>query len=540
MEPDFEEYVRRSEHERVIAIEQELTLDVETPVSIYLKLVGEGKGYILESVDTTQEAFGRYSFIGNEPLARLQIYPDKLLILEGDRLSSIVGKPVDTLKKYMHRWKIKGSSEPLMSGGLVGYLNYEIGATFDRVRGLELGEEELLGELMISRLMVVHDALKQRIKIICLSTVDRDDPRRSFEGSLNEIKEAILKLRSPMTPTLRPPTSTKKNNYIDIVKFMDLVSTMSKFTGDEEHDRTALEKLKARLDEMPIEAKREQIEPPERPSMPPAFEQMISTIQKNILDGEVFQVVPSVQFREKLSRPGFEYYRRLRQVNGSPYMYYINFGENKLCGASPEMLVKVQGHRVWTFPIAGTRPRGATPEDDARLADELLHDEKELAEHAMLVDLARNDLGRLSEPGTVRVTKLRSVERFSHVMHLVSSVEGTLRPSYEALDVLKATFPAGTVSGAPKLRAMELISELEPVRRGSYAGVVGYMDFAGNLDMCIDLRTMRIERDRIGVIQAGAGIVADSVAVNEWNEILNKAAAMRQVVREVERNGAAD
>ena len=267
---------------------------------------------------------------------------------------------------------------------------------------------------------------------------------------------------------------------------------------------------------------------------------MIETIKENIFAGEIFQAVPSVQFREKLSRPGFEYYRRLRQVNGSPYMYYINFGENKLCGASPEMLVKVQGRRVWTYPIAGTRPRGATVEEDQRLADELLHDEKELAEHAMLVDLARNDLGRLSEAGTVKVTKLRSVERFSHVMHLVSSVEGTLHSGYEALDVLKATFPAGTVSGAPKLRAMELINEVEPVRRGSYAGVVGYMDFAGNLDMCIDLRTMRIERDRLGVIQAGAGIVADSIAVNEWNEILNKAAAMRQVVREVERNASAD
>ena len=204
------------------------------------------------------------------------------------------------------------------------------------------------------------------------------------------------------------------------------------------------------------------------------------------------------------------------------------------------MLVRVQGRRVWTYPIAGTRPRGATPEEDARLADELLHDEKELAEHAMLVDLARNDLGRISEAGTVRVTKLRSVERFSHVMHLVSSVEGTLKSEYDALDALKATFPAGTVSGAPKLRAMELINELEPVPRGSYAGVVGYMDFAGNLDMCITLRTMRIERDRIGIIQAGGGIVADSIPLNEWNEVLNKSAAMRQVVREVERNASAD
>ena len=492
MKPELEEYKIRAEDERVIAIEQEISLDVETPVSIYLKLVGDGKGYILESVDTTQEAFGRYSFIGNEPLARVQVYPNKLLILEGDRLRSLNGKPIDTLKKYMRHWKVKGDGEPLMHGGLVGYLNYEIGATFDRVRGLELAEEELLGELMISRLMVIHDALKQKVRLVCLSEVDPDEPERSYELAQQILSDAVEKLHEPLP-------SNKK-----------IISGVLSSSENE------------------------------RPPMPQSFADMISTIQENILDGEVFQVVPSVQFREKLTRPGFEYYRRLRQVNGSPYMYYINFGEYKLCGASPEMLVKVQGRRVWTFPIAGTRPRGATPEDDARLADDLLHDEKELAEHAMLVDLARNDLGRLSEPGTVRVTKLRSVERFSHVMHLVSSVEGTLRLNYEALDVLKATFPAGTVSGAPKLRAMELINELEPVRRGSYAGVVGYMDFAGNLDMCIDLRTMRIERDRVGVIQAGAGIVADSIAVNEWNEILNKAAAMRQVVREVERNGTAD
>ena len=474
MIPTLQEYINRAESERVVAIEQELTLDVETPVSIYLKLVGEGKGYILESVDTTQEAFGRYSFIGGGPLARMQVYPNKLIILEGDRLRSLSGKPHETLKQYMRRWQVKGSAEPLMSGGLVGWLNYEIGATFDRVRGPELEEETLLGELMISRVMVVHDALKQKIRMICLSEVDREEPERSYELARRELEAAIEKIRAalPSTPSII------------------------------ERDDCALE----------------------RPPMPKSYETMIETLKENIFAGEVFH-------REKLTRPGFEYYRRLRQVNGSPYMYYINFGENKVCGASPEMLVRVQGRRVWTYPIAGTRPRGATPEEDVRLADELLHDEKELAEHAMLVDLARNDLGRISEAGTVRVTKLRSVERFSHVMHLVSSVEGTLRTDLEAFDALKATFPAGTVSGAPKLRAMEL---------RSYAGVVGYMDFAGNLDMCITLRTMRIERDRIGIIQAGGGIVADSIPLNEWNEVLNKSAAMRQVVREVERNASAD
>ena len=187
MKPNFEEYKLRAASERVIAIEEELTLDVETPVSIYLKLVGEGKGYILESVDTTQEAFGRYSFIGAEPLARVQIYPQKLLILEGDRLRSLLGKPIDTIKKYLRRWQVKGSSEPLMSGGLVGYLNYETAATFDRVRGLELEEEQLLGELMISRVMVIHDALKQTVRLVCLSEVDRVEPERSYEDARREL-----------------------------------------------------------------------------------------------------------------------------------------------------------------------------------------------------------------------------------------------------------------------------------------------------------------------------------------------------------------
>lgn len=249
--------------------------------------------------------------------------------------------------------------------------------------------------------------------------------------------------------------------------------------------------------------------------------------------------MPSRQFRAKITKPSFHFYRRLRQVNPSPYMFYINFGSVKLVGASPEMLVKVAGKQIFTYPIAGTRKRGKDAAEDAALAADLTADAKECAEHSMLVDLARNDIGRISDAGTVRVTKLRKVEYFSHVMHMVSEVTGRLRQGFTPMDVLRATFPAGTVSGAPKLRAMEIIHDLEPVKRDTYSGTVGYMDFAGNMDMCITLRTMRIENDDTAVIQSGAGIVADSVPEREYQEILQKSEALFEVVEEVENDAVA-
>ena len=271
--------------------------------------------------------------------------------------------------------------------------------------------------------------------------------------------------------------------------------------------------------------------------MPEDFAKAIQKCKDYINAGDIFQVVPSRQFREKLTKPPFLFYRRLRQVNPSPYMFYLNFGRKKFVAASPEMLVKVAGKYVYTYPIAGTRKRGANEEEDKALEAELVVNIKECAEHSMLVDLARNDIGRISKPGTVRVTKLRQVERFSHVMHMVSEVMGDLKDGYTPMDVLKACFPAGTVSGAPKLRAMEIINELEPVKRGSYSGTVGYMDFNGNMDMCITLRTMIIDGDN-AYIQSGAGIVYDSEAEFEYKEILQKSKAMFTVVEEVENDVA--
>ena len=402
----------------------------------------------------------------------------------------INGEPVAALKEFMSEFRPHLADElPLVNGGLVGYLNYEIAAVFDRVRGLSIGANEILGQFMICRLLVVFDALKNSARLVYLAEAEEGrKPAEVYDEAAARMAEAVKRLSGPV------PAAT-----------------------EEEKPRAG------RLDFQKLYGE-----------VPKDFLEAIGKAKEHIFAGDIFQVVPSRQFRAPITKPCFHFYRRLRQVNPSPYMFYLDFGSVKLVGASPEMLVKVTGENVYTYPIAGTRRRGGSLQEDEALSVELKADEKECAEHSMLVDLARNDLGRISEAGTVRVTKLKEVEYFSHVMHMVSEVQGKLSQEYAPLDVLRATFPAGTVSGAPKLRAMEIINELEPVRRGSYSGTVGYMDFAGNMDMCITLRTMRIEKDKEAVIQSGAGIVADSVAEKEYQEILQKSRALFEVVEEVE------
>ena len=356
---------------------------------------------------------------------------------------------------------------------------------------MEVGEEELLGEFMVCRVLVVFDALKNTARLVCLTDASAGAAEAYAEAE-RKMEALLAKMRAPIPAT--PVSFTPRAEKVDFLK--------------------KYEKPPARV----LDMRR--------------------TIKEHIFAGDIFQAVPSFRFEEKITRPPFLFYRRLRQVNPSPYMFYMNFGTTKLVGASPERLVKIVDGVVYTYPIAGTRRRGRNDAEDAALAEELQADEKERAEHAMLVDLARNDLGRISEPGSVKVTKLMAVERFSHVMHMVSEVIGSLRNGFTPMDVLKASFPAGTVSGAPKLRAMEIVRSLEPVPRKSYAGAVGYMDFAGNMDVCITLRTMRIENDDTAYIQAGAGIVADSVPENEYNEFLQKAKALFKVVEEVENDAA--
>ena len=491
-----DEFIAAAKNANLITISTELTMDLDTPVSIYYKLVGDKKGYIMESVDTTQQQFGRYSFIGGEPFVRVQVFADKLLVSENGLMKSIAGAPHETMKAYAARFTpsvADGEALPLVHGGLAGYFTYETAATFDRVRGVELDDEQLLGQFMMCRYLVVYDALKNSAQLHYLADIRAgEDTGELYDAIVERLAAMRARLAAPFTPPAAEPAKRKTP-----VDFMARYKTA-----------------------------------------PKDFLNVIDTIKEHIYAGDIFQAVPSFRFCEKITRPAFLFYRRLRQVNPSPYMFYYNFGEVKLVGASPEMLIKVSGKTVYTYPIAGTRKRGKNDEEDARLAADLRSDEKECAEHAMLVDLARNDLGRISVPGTVRVPKLMEVERFSHVSHMVSSVVGEIAPAYTPMDVLRATFPAGTVSGAPKLRAMEIIHEQEKENRGFYAGTVGYMDFRGNMDMCITLRTMCIENDDMAVIQSGAGIVKDSVPEKEYLEILQKAKALFEVVEEVENNAA--
>ena len=491
-----EDFIAAAKSANLITISTELTMDLDTPVSIYYKLVGDKKGYIMESVDTTQQQFGRYSFIGGEPFVRVQVFADKLLVSENGLMKSIAGAPHETTKAYAARFTpsvADGEALPLVHGGLAGYFTYETAATFDRVRGVELDDEQLLGQFMMCRYLVVYDALKNSAQLHYLADIRAgEDTGELYDAIVERLAAMRARLAAPFTPPAAEPAKRKTP-----VDFMARYKTA-----------------------------------------PKDFLNVIDTIKEHIYAGDIFQAVPSFRFCEKITRPAFLFYRRLRQVNPSPYMFYYNFGEVKLVGASPEMLIKVSGKTVYTYPIAGTRKRGKNDEEDARLAADLRSDEKECAEHAMLVDLARNDLGRISVPGTVRVPKLMEVERFSHVSHMVSSVVGEIAPTYTPMDVLRATFPAGTVSGAPKLRAMEIIHEQEKENRGFYAGTVGYMDFRGNMDMCITLRTMCIENDDTAVIQSGAGIVKDSVPEKEYLEILQKAKALFEVVEEVENNAA--
>ena len=490
MTPALPEYKKIAKKTNLIAVSAEISIDLDTPVSVYYKLVGDGKGYILESVDTSHQQFGRYSFIGAEPFVRLQVFKDHLMIKENDLMKYMTGSPVETIKKYVSSYHpaIADSEVPLANGGMIGYFNYEIVSTFDRVRGMELGENEILGQFMICRVMVIFDALKNIAKLVLLTETTPETAQETYEQAVEKMEELQNKILAPV-----------EKNGKEIKKRNDKVDFLKRYKNPPERVLNAIRKIK-----------------------------------EHIFAGDIFQAVPSFQFTEKITKPAFHFYRRLRQVNPSPYMFYLNFGRVKLVGASPERLVKVEGDKVYTYPIAGTRRRGRDDEEDKALAIDLAADVKECAEHSMLVDLARNDIGRISLPGTVKVTKLRAIEKFSHVIHMVSEVVGTLRPEYTPMDVLKAAFPAGTVSGAPKLRAMEIIHELEPVRRESYAGCVGYLDFCGNMDVCITLRTMRIEDDSKAFVQSGAGIVADSVPEKEYNEFLQKSKALFEVVEEVE------
>ena len=482
---------RAREGANLLAVQAEMSLDMDTPISVYWKLAQRGDSFILESADTTQRQFGRYSFIGTEPLVKVRIFPRRLEIHADNTQRQILGNPVQTMQEFLQAIVVPQKNPlptPLASGGLVGYWNYEFAAALDRIRGFELAADELLGEFLLCRRLVVFDALRNTGHLLCFMDIRKETVAAAYAKARKTIAEMQAQLLAPRLPIPLPKERPVPLHFLSQVQ-----------------------------------------------NAPQDFLQDVQTIQEHILAGDIFQAVPSRPFTAEVHTPAFLFYRRLRQVNPSPYMFYLHIGQTELVGASPEMLVKVEaGGKIITYPIAGTRRRGQDAQEDARLAAELTADEKECAEHSMLVDLARNDIGRVCQAGTVQVTKLRQVEKFSHVLHMVSEVQGKLRADINPMQVLQATFPAGTVSGAPKLRAMEILHRLEKTPRKAYAGTVGYLDFRGQMDMCITLRTLRIENGRQATIQAGAGIVADSVPAKEYQEILQKAKALFEVVEEVE------
>ena len=392
---------------------------------------------------------------------------------------------------------------PRFCGGAVGYIGYDMIRFFERLPDTTEDDLNLPDSIFaLTDSLLIFDHVKHKIRVLANARIN-DDPDAAYDAAVKKIDHLVSKLSTPITARYDESASLNYPN-----------SAILSLSKDERRcEQTDL------IDSQPSSnfTRRED------------FEKAVDQCKEYIAAGDVIQVVLSQRFSHKVTADPFDIYRALRSVNPSPYMYYLSFGDIKLIGSSPEVLVTAQEGTVTTRPIAGTRPRGKTDQEDVQLADELLADAKERAEHIMLVDLGRNDLGRVCNYGTVRVDELMAIERYSHVMHIVSNVRGQLRQDKDQFDVLRAAFPAGTVSGAPKVRAMEIIDELEPTRRGTYAGAIGYFSYSGDMDTCITIRTILIHNNT-AYIQAGAGIVADSIPAMEYQETINKASAMLKAI----------
>ncbi|KPK37824.1 MAG: anthranilate synthase [Gammaproteobacteria bacterium SG8_47] len=466
-----------------IPLMREVLADLDTPLSTYLKLANGPYSYLLESVHGG-EKWGRYSIIGLPSRTVVRISGHEVCVLEDgvEREREEVADPLAWIEAFHARYRVPNTGElPRFHGGLVGYFGY------DTIRYIEprlaqcpnpdpLQVPDIL--LMVSDEVVVFDNLSGKLFVIVHVDPARDDAVGAGTARLDQLV-AMLQRATPARPAMHPSA----------VQEADFVSG---FTQE-------------------------------------GFEQAVSRARQYITDGDVMQVVLSQRLSIPYDAPPLDLYRALRSLNPSPYMYYLDLNDFHVVGSSPEILVRLEDDTVTVRPIAGTRPRGATEEEDLALERELLADPKERAEHLMLIDLGRNDVGRIAKTGSVEVTEEMLIERYSHVMHIVSNVVGELKSGMSAMDVLRATFPAGTVSGAPKIRAMEIIDELEPVKRGVYSGAVGYLGWSGNMDTAIAIRTAVI-KDSTLHIQAGAGIVYDSVPRNEWDETMNKGRAVFRAV----------
>jgi len=481
----FDQFRQYAKEGNLIPLYREILADYDTPVSAFAKIDHGPTAYLLESIEGG-EKWARYSFLGSG--SPVVIYEERgdLIYVCGKRKKRIPsrGNPLERLRELMEVYRpVTVPNLPPFVGGAVGYLGYDIVRTFEELPGRRKEHVDLPDcAFLLTDTLLIFDNVAQTIKIVAnahVTTSQDRDIKKAYRGATERIERMIARLKRP----LRRTRSQRRN------KPPSFTSNMS------------------RAD----------------------FEKMVVRTKEYIRAGDIVQTVLSQRWETNVKAPPLQLYRALRVVNPSPYMYYLRLAGVELVGSSPETLVRCENGVISLRPIAGTRRRGTSPEEDQQLERRLLADEKERAEHVMLVDLGRNDVGRVATSGSVAVDSLMHVERYSHVMHIVSNVVGRLDPSKTSYDVLRACFPAGTVSGAPKIRAMEIIDELEPTRRGPYAGAVGYFSFSGNMDMCINIRTVVIKKHQ-AFVQAGAGIVADSNPEYEYEETCNKARAMMKAI----------
>jgi anthranilate synthase component I len=500
--PNLEEFKKLTRQGNLIPVYKEILADMETPVSAFYKIAGgERYSYLLESVEGG-ERLGRYSFLSSGPSLIFKSKGKKVSweTMDGKSEEKETDNPLGELKKLMKKYKpVKLRDLPRFFGGALGYISYDMVRFFERIPDKNPDDLKMDDAVfVVTDTMLIFDHLNHKIKVVSCAYVDgqgRMDIETIYKEACRKVDVLIRKLKQPVdrekiTHSFEIPAEQSRQTAL----FMNKVK--SNFTQK-------------------------------------GFEKAVEKTKEYIKAGDIIQGVISQRFAVDISVEPFDIYRSLRMVNPSSYMFYLDFEDMKMVGSSPEILVRLEDGLIENRPIAGTRPRGGTEEQDKKLAEELLADPKELAEHIMLVDLGRNDVGRVAEYKTVHVPELMVIERYSHVQHIVSDVKGKLLPGKDAFDVLEACFPAGTVSGAPKIRAMEIIDEVEPTRRGPYAGCVGYFSFSGNLDTCITIRTIVIKNGR-AYIQAGAGIVADSQPAKEYVETLNKARALIKAIEMAE------
>ena len=492
LKPTFEEFKEKSNQGNLIPVYKEILADLDTPVSAYMKISGGEYSFLFESVEGG-EKWARYCFIGCDPSIIVSIKGNEVTVNNNGQSKSILitqGNPLVELKDILAQYKpVEVEGLPRFFGGAVGFISYDMVRSFEDLPQQTKDDLEVPdARFIITDTLLIFDNVAQTIKIVSNAHIENGDIKKAYSQAAKNIEVVEEKLKADLLPDVHEKVANDPENSTRIE---------SNFGKDD-------------------------------------FMDAVRKIKDYILEGDAIQVVLAQRLKFNISKAPFSIYRALRTINPSPYMYFLKFGDLRVVGSSPEILVRLEDDKIEVRPIAGTRKRGKSEGEDRALERDLLSDEKELAEHIMLVDLGRNDVGRVAKTSSVVVNEKFTIERYSHVMHIVSNVQGRLRDGLDSYDVLAATFPAGTLSGAPKIRAMEIIEELEPTRRGLYGGAVGYISFSGNMDTAIAIRTLLI-KDDTAYLGVGAGIVADSVPENEFEETMSKGRALLKAIELAEK-----